>query len=66
MQHIILSRKFPTTKKLQQIASSHSSHVDFKDFLKLYKEYTKEPYSISLNNTVLSSDNPLRFRKHLL
>ena len=31
-----------------------------------YKEYTAETYSILLNNTTLSSDNPLRFRKNLL
>ena len=32
---------------------------DFKDFMKLYKEYTKEPYSYLVNNSTLSSDNPL-------
>ena len=30
--------------KLKQIASNHSSEIDFKDFMKLYKEYTKGPY----------------------
>ena len=32
-------------KELQQIVSSHSRDTDFKHFMKLYKEYTKEPYS---------------------
>ena len=36
--------KFPNKRELQQIASNHSSDIDFKDFMKLYKEYTKEPY----------------------
>ena len=36
--------KTSNERKLQQIASNHSSDIDFKDFMKLYKEYTKEPY----------------------
>ena len=53
-------------RELHQIASNHSSDIDFKDFMKLYKDYTKEPYSFLVNDTTLSSDNPLRFRKNLL
>ena len=30
---------------------------DFKDFMKLYKYYAKEPYSFLINDTTLSSDN---------
>ena len=56
--------KIPNKRELQQIASSHSSDIDFKDFMKLYKDYTKETYSILVNNTTLCSDNPLRFRKN--
>ena len=37
--------KFPNKRGLQQIASNHSSDIDFKDFMKLCKDYTKEPYS---------------------
>ena len=58
--------KIPDKRELQQIASNHSSDIDFKDFMKLYKDYTKEPYSFLVNNTTLSSDNLLRFRKNLL
>ena len=36
--------KTSNERKLQQIASNHSSDIDFKDFMKLYAEYTKEPY----------------------
>ena len=57
--------KIPNKRELQQIASNHLSDIDFKDFMKLYKDYTKEPYSFLVNNTILSSDNPLRFRKNL-
>ena len=31
--------KIPNKRELQQIASNHSSDIDFKDFMKLYKEY---------------------------
>ena len=32
----------PNRRDLQQIASSHSSDTEFKDFMKLYKEYKKK------------------------
>ena len=58
--------KIPNKRELQQIASNHLSDIDFKNFVKLYKDYTKEPFSFLVNDTTLSSDNPLRFRKNLL
>ena len=38
--------KIPNKRELQQIALNHSSDIDFKDFMKIYKKYTKEirPY----------------------
>ena len=56
----------PNKRELQQIALKHLSDIDFKDLIKIYKKYTAEPYSFSVNDTTLSSDNPLRFRKNLL
>ena len=32
-------------RELQQIGSNHSSEIDFKDLMKLYKDYNKEPFS---------------------
>ena len=58
--------KINNKRKLGQIASNHSSEIDFKNFMKIYKEYTKEPYSFLVNDTTSSSDNPLRFRNNLL
>ena len=58
--------KIPNKRELQQIALNHSSDIDFKDFMKIYKKYTKEPYSFLVNDTNLPSDDPLRFRKNLL
>ena len=49
-----------------QIGLNHSSDIDFKDFMKIYKKCTEEPYSFLVNDTTLRSDNPLRFRKNLL
>ena len=51
--------RIPKKRELQQIASIHSSDIVFKDFMKLYQDYTKEPYSFLVNNTTSSSDNPL-------
>ena len=58
--------KIPNKRELQQIASGHSYDINFKDFMKLYKDYTKESFSFLVNDTTLSSDNPLRLRKNLL
>ena len=57
--------KILNKRELQQIALSHSSDIDFKDFMKIYKECTKEPYSFLVNETTLQSDNPLWFRYNL-
>ena len=57
--------KIPNKRELQQIAINHSSDIDFKDFVKIYKKCTDDPYSFLVNDTMLSSDNPLRFRKNL-
>ena len=58
--------KIPNKRELQQIALNHSSDIDFKNFMKIFKSYTVEPYSFLVNDTVLPSDNPVRFRKNLL
>ena len=47
--------KIPNKRELQQIASNHSSDIDSKDFMKLYKGYTKKPYSFLVNDTTLLS-----------
>ena len=37
--------KIPNKRELQQMVSNHFSDTDFKDFMILYKDYAKEPYS---------------------
>ena len=56
----------PNKRELQQVASNHSSDIDFKDFTKLCKHYTKESHLFLVNDTTLSSDNPFQFRKNFL
>ena len=58
--------KNPNKRKLQQIALNHSSDIDFKDFMNIYKKCTAKPYSFLVNDPTLPSDDPLRFRKKLL
>ena len=58
--------KTPNKRELQQIALNHSSDINFKDFTKIYKKCTAKPYSFLVIDTILSLDNPLRFRKNIL
>ena len=58
--------KIPNNRELQQISLNHSSDIDFKDFMKIFKKYTAEPHYILVNDTTLPSDDPLKFRKNLL
>ena len=58
--------KITNERELQQVATNHSSDIDFKDFMKIYKKCATEPYSFSFNDTTLPSNNLLRFRKNLL
>ena len=55
--------KIPNKRGLQQIALNHSSGIDFKDFIKIDKKCTAEPYSFLVKDATLASDNPFRFRK---
>ena len=58
--------KIPNKRELGQIALNHSSDIDFKDFMKIYKKCAAKPYSFLVNDTTLPSDDPLRFRMNLL
>ena len=58
--------KIPNKRELQQIAFSHSSDIDFQDFMNLYKKSNVETYSFLVIDTTLPSDNSSCFRKNLL
>ena len=57
--------KIPNKRELQQIAINNSSDINTKDFINIYKKCTDKSYSFLVNDTTLSSDHPLRFRKNL-
>ena len=57
--------KILNKREIQQIGLNHSSDISSKDFSKIYKKCTVEPYSLLVNNAMLVSDDPLRFRKNL-
>ena len=46
--HFIM--KIPNKRKLQQIVSNHSFDIEFKDFMMLYKDYNKKPFSFLMND----------------
>ena len=60
-----LIMKINNLQNLQNIVINHSADVDYKDFIKIYKECTKEPFSSLTIDTTLPASNPLRFRKNL-
>ena len=53
-------------RELQQTAFNHSSHIDFQDFMNLYKTCIAKRYSVLVIDTTFASDNSSRFRKNLL
>ena len=60
-----LIMKINSRRELQNIAINHSAGIDYHDFMKIYRECTKEPYNFLTIDTTLPSSNPLRFRKNL-
>ena len=56
-----LIMKIRSKKELKNIAEENSGDVDFKDFLKIYNDYTSEPYSFMIINTTTSGENAVRF-----
>ena len=52
-------------KELKRIAEKKSSHLDYKDFLKIYNYCTKEPYSFMTTATMVFRRNftELPYRK---
>ena len=52
-------------RKLENIAINHSGGIDYQNFVKIYRECTKKPYSFLTIGTALPASNLLRFRKKL-
>ena len=60
-----LIMKINNKRELQNIAINHSADIDYQDFIKIYRECTKEPYNFLTIDTTLPASDPLRFRKKL-
>ena len=57
--------KINNKRESQNIATNHSADINYKDFIKIYRECTKEPYIFWTIDTTLPSTTPLRFRRNL-
>ena len=57
--------KIPNKRELQQIAINHSSDINTRDFIEIYRKCTDKLYSFLVIDTTLPSNNRLRFRKNL-
>ena len=51
--------KIPNKQKLKKIEINHSSQIGVKDFMNYFKKCTGKAYSFLVNDTTLTSDNPL-------
>ena len=61
-----LIMKIYNRRELQQITINHSASIDYKYFLKIYRNSAKELYYFLTINTALPVDNPMRFRNNFL
>ena len=57
--------KINNERELQNIAINHSADIDYEDFIKIYRECTKQPYNVLTIDATLPASDPLRFRKNL-
>ena len=60
-----LITKINNRKELQNVAINHSANIGYKDFMKIYRECTKEPFNFLTIDTMLPASGPLRFWKNL-
>ena len=60
-----LIMKIDNKRELQNIAINNSADIDYQGFIKIYIEWTKEPYNFLTIDTTLPASDPLRFRNKL-
>ena len=58
-----LIMKIKNKGELQNIAINHSADIDYKDFVKMYRECTNGPYYFLAIDPILPESDPLRFKK---
>ena len=57
--------KINNKRELQNVVINHSADIDYNDFMKIYKEWTNEPFNFLTIDTTLPESNSLRFRRNL-
>ena len=57
--------KINNKKELENIAINQSADIGYKDFVKIYRECSKEPYSFLIIDTTLQASDLLKLRKNL-
>ena len=57
--------KINNKRELQNIAINHSANIDYQDFMKIYRECTKEPFNFLAIDTMLPASDPLKIIKSL-
>ena len=53
-------------RELENIAINHSADIDYQDFIKIYRECTKEQYNFLTIDTTLPVSDRLRFFKKII
>ena len=59
-----LIMKINNKKELQTVVINHCADIDYKGFMKIYRESTKEPYYFLTIDTTLPATDYLRFSKN--
>ena len=57
--------KINNKREFQNIAINHSADIVYDDFIKMYREYTKEPRNFLTIDTTLPASDSLRLRKNM-
>ena len=55
-----LIMKINNKRELQNVGTNHSADIDYNDFIKMYRECTKDSYNFLTIDTTLPSTNILR------
>ena len=58
--------KINNKREIQNIVINYSADIGYKDFIKIYRKCTKEPYNFLTIDRTLPSSNPLIFKTNLL
>ena len=61
-----LIMKINNKREFQNIAINHLADIDYQDFIKIYRECTKEPNNFLTIDSTLAASHPLRFRKKFI